>query len=567
MALLTLRERCQKRLASLKNLRTPFEPEAMDIARYAAPARSRFQNSDTNKPGRVRNKALYSNHGITSFRTLTGGMTSGLTSSSRPWFQLATQDEEMMDEPDVREWLTEVTRRMYVFLAHSNFYGAAKTGYTELGLFGTEACVMVEDMDYGLVFHALTFGEYWIGLNKSNMVDTLYRRVPMSAIQAIQSFGYNRVRAAIRTAYDSGNYEMAVDVVHAIEPNIDRDPKMLDRRGMEYRSVWWDEQDDALNTVSKDALSDGDDMRGLLRNKGYPEKPFWAARWDTTGADAWGTGPGADALPDLRELQLQSKRKAEATDQLVWPEIVVPTGVKLRRQPKSVVAAAGVDLSGIAVPYKVPYQAVEAIKLDIDKCEENIDDATYAQLFMAITNMQGIQPRNVQEIASRNEEKLTQLGPVIERVNTEKLEVAIDRSFAVMGRMGMIPEAPESIQGNDLKINFVSILTQMQRMIGIGQIERTVGFIGNLAAVFPSAADKLNTDEVIDDYADRAGAPQKIIRTQAEVDAIRERAAAQQQMAQMAAMAGPAKDGAEAARLLSETDATGASVMDRIMPQ
>ncbi|KAK0348221.1 hypothetical protein LTR94_038126, partial [Friedmanniomyces endolithicus] len=69
----------------------------------------------------------------------------------------------------------------------------------------------------------------------------------------------------------------------------------------------------------------------------------------------------------------------------------------------------------------------------------------------------------------------------------------------------MLPPIPQAMQGqSEIKVEFVSILTQMQRMVGLGQIERTASFVGNLAAAFPEAADKLNTDEMIDEYADRA---------------------------------------------------------------
>jgi hypothetical protein len=556
---LTLRERCCKRLAGLKSMRTPYEADAMEIARLAAPARSRFNNSDTNKNKRMTNKALFSSHGITAFRTLTGGMTSGLTSSSRPWFMLAMHDDELMEQPEVREWLTIVTKRMYDFLAGTNFYGAAKTGYSELGLFGIEACVMVENPEFGLVYHPLTFGEYWIALSSANVVDTLYRRVPMTTVQAVQHFGLDAVSSRVRTAYDTSNYETTVDVMHAIQPNLDRQPDRLDHAGKRYQSIYWDEANDSVSAG---------EYGGLLRLQGYEEKPFWCARWDTTGSDAWGTGPGHDVLPDLRELQLQAKRKAEATDMNVWPEIIVPSSVKLRRQPKSTVAASSVDTSGVKVPYEVPYQTIELLGADVQGIKQAIDDGTYASLFMAITNMNGIQPRNVEEIASRNDEKLTQLGPVIERVNNEKLEPAIDRTFDVMNSRGMLPDAPPAIANMDLKIEFVSILAQMQRMVGIGQIERTVSFIGNLSAVFPEAPDKLNTDEMIDEYADRAGAPQKIIRTEKEVEQIRAQRAQAKQMQTAAAMAQPAQQGADAARLLSETDTgDGQNMLQKMMGQ
>ena len=75
---------------------------------------------------------------------------------------------------------------------------------------------------------------------------------------------------------------------------------------------------------------------------------------------------------------------------------------------------------------------------------------------------------------------------------------------------------------------------------------------GHHAKGFPEAADKLNVDEAIDEFADRAGAPPKIIRSNKDVEAIRASRAQQQQMEQMASMMPAAKDGADAARLLSE---------------
>ena len=551
MATPTLRERCEKRLAGLKAMREPRDSECAEIARLAAPARTRFMSSSTNQNGRRRGPTVLDSHGTRAFRTLTGGMTSGLSSSSRPWFALGTYDEDMMQGDEVKGWLQEVEKRMYAFLASSNFYGAVKTGYQEMGLFGTEACVMVEDEAQGIVCHALTFGEYWIACGKSMMPDTLYRRVPMTVKQAVDTFG-TAVSTNVRGMYDRSNYEALVECMHAIEPNNDRIPGRLDAAGKPYRSVWWE----ADSTV-----------RSTLRISGYEEQPFWAPRWDTTGSDVWGSSPGQDALPDLRELQLQTKRKGEAVDWLIRPEKIVPTTVKLRNQPGSVVSAANIDQNKVIVPYQVPYQVVEAILGDIDRCKMAIDQATYADLFNAITNMPGIQPRTVEEIASRNEEKLTQLGPVIERVNNEKLEVAIDRVFGIMSRGGLLPPAPESLHGVDIKINFVSILTQMQRMVGIGQIERTAGFIGNLAGVFPEAVDKLNVDAMIDDYADRAGAPKKMIRSADDVKAIRDARTQAANAEKAAAMAPAAQQGAEAARLLSETDTGGGqNLLQQMMP-
>lgn len=538
----------------MQDVRQDYEDEWRQIARFAQPSRSRFLVTEKDRGGQRRlwNKRMFDPHGIEAFRTLTNGMTSGLTSASRPWFTLTLSDETLAEGEGVRNWLSEVETRMYAFLAQTNFYGAVKAGYGEMGLFGTEACVMVEHRTAGAVCHTLTAGEYWIALSDATVPDTLARECPMSARQIVQTFGKDAPQHVI-DSYDRGDKERTVILYQLIEPNADYEP---DRIGSKpWRSVYWDR----ITDRSKD-------NDGILRESGFEEQPFWAPRWDVAGGDTYGVSPGMEALPALRELQMQAKRRNEAIDFMVKPEKIVKAGVRLTGEPGRTVSAAAIDgQNTVLIPYQMPYQAVGAIGEEINKCREQIDGLSFADLFNAITNMRGIQPRNVEEIASRNEEKLTQLGPVIERVSNEKLEIAIDRVFGIMMRGGMLPRPPEALQGMKINVEFVSILTQMQRAVGIGQIERAVGFVGNLAGAVPEVLDKLDTDELVEEYASRAGTPAAILRSQAEVDKMRAARAQQQNAQQALAAAGPAKDAADTARLLSETRVTGKPMLDTLM--
>lgn len=545
----TIREQCTARLSGLKSIRKDYEDEWREISSLAMPARSRFMSSErTGAKRRARNKTLLDEHGITAFRTLANGMTSGLSSPSRPWARLSSYSDELGDNQEVKLWLSDVERLLMAFLAQTNFYGAAKTGYHELGLFGTEAAVMVEHPDAGMVVHCLTAGEYWTSLGTDLKPDTLYRRCPMTVRQAVQMFG-RAVSARIMQAYDRSSHEEPVEVYQAIEA----DPEWAsgDPFSKRYRSVYWDDDES-----SQDAL---------LRLSGYHSKPFWCARWDTAGGDTYGYSPGMEALPSLRELQMQNKRENEIIDQLAKPEKVAPASVTITGQPGNVVTASQADKDGFFIPYPVPYQAAEKTAEKIGRLYGKIDASSFAELFMAITNMQGVQPRNMEEIAARNEEKLTQLGPTIERVNEEKLTVAIDRTFDVMMRGGLLPPAPDLIMGRPIKVEFISILTQMQRMVGLGQIERTVAFIGNVAGASPDVLDKLNVDEMVDEYAERAGTPPRVIRSNAEVEQIRAQRAQQQRAAQMAQTMPAVQQGADAARLLSETDVNGQSMLDTLL--
>jgi hypothetical protein len=517
---LTLKERCDRRLQGMKSLRTSYEEDAKEIARYTMPARSRFLSTLTNK-GRQRNSKLNNSKGIDAFRTLQGGMTSGLSSQSRPWFALSIHDQDLLDDPEVKGWLAEVEEELYAFLARTNFYDAVEVGYGELGVFGTEACVMLEDSEQGAVCHPQTFGEYWISLNKYRRPGALYRLCPMTALQIVDTFK-DKAPARARASYDRSDYEDQLDIYHAIEENDDFTEGRLGWEGKPWRSIYWDD------TNAKEAIMVG----------GYEEQPFWAPRWSTTGNDVWGQGPGHDALPDLRELQLQVKRVGELTDHLAFPEKVVSSKVKLRNQPKSVVTvpASEANISQLVnVPYQIPPMALTNAEQRVERLEQAIDRLSFAELFMSITNMPGLQPRTVEEIAARNEEKMQLLGPVIERVNNEKLKVALDRAIGLMFRQRRIRPAPEQLRASgEIKIEFVSILTQMQRMVGLGQIERTVQFVGGLAGLYPSARFKLDPNEIIDEYAKRAGAPPKIVRSTEDAEADAETEAQQAQAAQAA---------------------------------
>jgi hypothetical protein len=338
-------------------------------------------------------------------------------------------------------------------------------------------------------------------------------------------------------------------------------PDARDFNGKPWRSIYW-------------CPADSDKERGLIQRQGFEEQPFWAPRWDTTGNDVWGQGPGHDALPDLRELQLQAKRKAEATDMAVWPEKVVSSRVKLKNMPKNVVSVPGQDIDVsklVSVPHPIDYQMIQTIADDMEKSKQAVNDATFADLFMAITNMNGVQPRNIEEIAARNEEKLTQLGPVIERVNNEKLEPALERVIGIMTRQGLLPPAPDVMrEAPDIKIEFISILTQMQRMVGLGQIERSIGFVGNLAAMFPEVKYKIDAMEMVDEYWERAGAPAKLLRTTEDASNDADQANQAQQAAATAEAAGKAapagKVAVDAAELLSKTPAAAPPSVADLVP-
>lgn len=554
---LTKREMAEKRLAGLQAVRQPYEDDWRQIASLAQPARSRFLNQKgaKAKAGRALNARLQDDYGILSFRTLGNGMQSGLSSSSRPWFITKTADPDLMHDHDVAAYLGLLDQNIYALLWRSSYYDASKHGYAEMGLFGTEGGFMEVNLGTNAVCHAMTAGEFWTALGQDRRPNLMYRRVPLTIYQLVEKFGANpfnrhdvdwsRISPTVKTLWDAGSYEVVCDVFHAVEENCDCVEGALGPRGMKFSSVWWD-QGDGRKAVT-------------LRESGYEEQPFWCPRWAVAGSDVYGTGPGSEALPSLRNLQMQAKRKAEATDFVVKPEKLVPASLKglLRGMPGNNIAVANADIDRVIVPYTLDYRFIEVLGNDIAKIEQRLDQLTYAELFMAITRLEGGNYKNVEEIASRNQEALSQLGPVIESASIEKLAVVHNRAMGIVLRSGIMPDAPEQLQGAEVKAEFTSILAQLQQAVGIGQIERAAGFVGNISAVFPMAIDKIDPDGMIDEYFDRASVPARMRRSDEAVQEVRAQRAQQQKMAQLAATMPAVKDGAMAARLMSEAKTGG----------
>jgi len=153
------------------------------------------------------------------------------------------------------------------------------------------------------------------------------------------------------------------------------------------------------------------------------------------------------------------------------------------------------------------------------------------------------------EVIQRNEEKMRLLGPVLGRLQSELLKPLIDRVFAILLRSNMLPQAPEFLSGREIEIEYVSPLAKAQKSTELQSIMRAVEILGSLANVAP-VFDYVNFDNLVKHLADIVGMPQKLLKSQSQVNAERQQAAEQaQQQQQMAQMQQVAEAGGKIAPL------------------
>ncbi|CAA2140465.1 portal protein [Hyphomicrobium sp. ghe19] len=530
------RRRCEE----LKQIRQPWESDWQELASNVDPTRYRAQLRAERAASR---KKIIDGTGTLAYRTLKSGMHSGLTSPARPWFKLGAEDPDLRDFAPVKQYLSLTEERLRKVFSASNIYTSFHTGYGDLGLFGQSCGILVEDDEKVVRIIQLLHGTFWLSRNDAGRATTLYRCFRWSVQRIVARFGLDNVSSSVRSKFDAGRYDETFVIWHAIEPRLKRNSDSPAKWDMPYLSNYWEE---------------GSDANRLLEESGFEENPIIAPPWELSGDDHYATSPGQDAIGDVKMLQKEQTRKLEGIDKQVRPPMTGPTS--MRNNPASLLPGS---ITYVDDPNRMGYREAMQVRLQLGELREDIHDVQqriertfYADLFLMLANMEGIQPRNQFEIAERKEEKLLALGPVLENIYNGQLEPVIERTYAIMNRRELLPPPPPDLQKKNLGIEYTSMLAQAQKAVATGAIERGVAFVGQLSAVKPDVLDKIDADEAVDVYFDYIGVPPSIVVPDDDVAKVREARAQQQKAAEQAAMASQvapaAKQGAEAAAVLAD---------------
>jgi hypothetical protein len=544
----------------LEDDRSSWRTHWQEISDYLIPRRGRYLLESQNSKGRKRNTKIVDNTGGQSLRTLAAGMMSGMTSPARPWFRLQTPDPELMDAAGVKAWLGKAERVVRTILTRSNFYNSVSTIYTELGAFGTAALYRRRHPTDIVSFRPFTAGEYVIAEDEYGNVDTLGREFTMSVSQVVEQFVIQRdgtedwstVSKTVKRLWDQKNYDERIEIIHLIQP-----------RRMEDRDLTrpLDPKNKAFMDVYMEKGADGDK---LLQEGGFDRFPAYCPRWDVLGGDVYGVSPGMEYLGDIKQLQHEQKRKAQAIDKMVNPPMV--GSISLKGKPSTVLPGGTTYVDpqqgsqGFQPAYLVQPR-INEMMMDIQEVQGRIQRGFYADLFAMMINSDR-RMMTATEVAERHEEKLVLLGPVLQRLNTELLDPLIEDVFLFAYEAGMLPPPPPALEGVDLEVKYISLLAQAQEAVAAASIERTFSFAGNLSAVFPEIVDNLNADEAIRNYGEILGTSPEILRDADQVEAIRaQRREAQQAEQQMMQL----QQGVQAAKVLSEADTQNPNALTALL--
>mgnify|MGYP000666349892 FL=1 len=520
-----------KRFDRLKSNRQNWESHWQEVADYMQPRKADV--TKTRSKGDKRTELIFDSSPLQAVELLAASLHGMLTNPATTWFSLRFKGGEFEDNDEAKAWLEDATEVMYNAINKSNFQQEIFELYHDLITFGTAAMFIEEDDEDTLKFSTRHINEMYISENDKGRIDTIFRKFRLTARAAIQKFGAN-VSDNIVTVNKKDPYE-EIEILHAIYPRSDFNPKKQDKANMPFESVY-------LEAGTGDELS----------VSGFKEFPFVVPRYLKASHEIYGRSPAMTALPDVKMLNEMSKTTIKSAQKQVDPPLLVPDDgfiLPVRTVPGGLNFYRAGTRDRIE-PLNIGANTPLGLNME-EQRRDSIRNAFYVNQLM----MQNGPQMTATEVIQRNEEKMRLLGPVLGRLQSELLKPLIDRTFALLLRKNLFRPAPDFLSGQDIEIEYVSPLAKAQKSAELQSIMRGIEILGSLANVAP-VFDHVNMDKLVKHLMDVVGVPQKVLKTQNEVQAKREQdqqqQAQQQQMAQMQQIAESAGAAAPMAKALPE---------------
>lgn len=527
--------------------RGTFETHWQQCANYMQPDRADYITERA--PGARRMQYIFDSTPLWCLEQYTAGMHSLLTSSTLQWFFLRCDDDRLNKDEGVRQWLDGASAAMYAIFNSPRraFSTASQELYADEGLIGSACMAVLEGRTADILFSTRHMKECIFFENDEDRVDTVVRRWPFSASQAVKAFGENageKVRAAAEKDAEGVFY-----FLHCVQPRAKRDPQRTDRKHKAFESVWIGEAD-------KVVIDEG----------GYDEFPYLCPRLSKVTGEIYGRGRGMIALPDVKMLNELAKLVVKSGQKVLDPPLDVPMNgymMPIKTTPGSLIyRRQGMRLDDRIAPIETHGQVQVGDEM-LNTLRNSIGRVFFVDLLRMPTDLQDPLSEGKGSTATywlqRREKEMLALSPMLSRMQSEFSGPLIDRVFALCWRQSLrmqfgpgayFPPPPPALSSAKLRVEYVSPIALAQKSSQLDSIDRLIARQMSLRQVDPTCELSLDCDAIMRLEAEGRNAPVPALKSREQMEQEAEaRQQAQEQMANQAAVesaAGAAADGAGA---------------------
>ena len=500
-----------KRYDRLKADRHNWDQLWEELAVFLMPSKIDFITKSTK--GTKRAAEVYDSTGIHSLQILAASLHGSLTSPSTKWFGLRFREDALNEDKEAKDWLEKCSQGMFQEFGKSNFSTEVAEAYQDMVGFGTAALqfdVKTKEANFdGFNFRACHLAEVVVAESVEGRIDTVFRKLTLSARQAHQKFGDNCGEKSMKALETDPDKEF--DYIQAVLPR--------ELKGESTMVAPPSQRPWACYFISVDD-------KKICKESGYYELPFMVPRWSKTTGDIYGFGPGCVARPDIKTLNEARKLAMKAWEKSIDPPLkALQNGIlgKIDMRPSTVTYVR--DMNNLE-------PLVNATNWNADQLMLTDVRASVRRIFFSDQLELNDGPQmTATEVQVRYELMQRLLGPTLGRLQSEFLNPIVERAFYSMLRGNALPPMPEILQevGGDLDIEYVGPLARSQKMDEVTGIQRAIDGIMQLAQVNPEVLDIVDVDKAGRTISDRLGAPADILRGVEQVDEMRQQRQQQQQ--------------------------------------
>ncbi len=446
------------------------------------------------------------------------------------WYAAVTEDPKLMDNGEVKAFLQNADKTTHHILNNTNFHTALNREFTHTSTFGAAPFFAGEDLYRGAYFFPAFVGNTYLAQDHQGIVDTVLREHKYTARQAAQRFGEDRLPVEIKKiihATDKTDRERKFTFLHLTCPREERDVHSRLGLDMPFASIYANTEEEAL-------IDEG----------GYREMPWATPRWEVPWSSVYGLSPAMTVLASIKGENIMTQDNEIAGHKMLEPPMQVPVelqgnvkmysgGLNYFDSKKGEMKPA-VTISNLAYP-------LEMLKDKRERIEQGF--------FKHVLQLPLKPDMPIVEVMARLEEQVRVLGPMVGRLFFELFNPLIDRIFGMFLRAGYYGPVPEILQGQSIKIQYMSSIARAQKIEEAKAALQANAILAPLMQIWPEMKDNFDGDKICRGISDSMGTPQTWLHDENERDqqrAVRARMMQEQQaiaqLAQGADVAGKLKE-------------------------
>ena len=495
------------RFSEIEVERKQWEGMWRQLSEYFMPPSHSFNDQGiNNSSGRLHNTKSFEDTPAWAANTLASALLGMIANPVNKWLEFGLISNTENADDTVQTYLQGVKDSVLhiLQLPQVGFYSKMHEALLEYVIFGQTVILVTKDPNTGLPrFRPCPLQECFFILDEDGTPEIVFRRTEMSARLVVDLYP-DAVSAEFKEKARK-NPTTKHKVIHAVFPRNTHGFKQF-AKNKAFASVYYLEDTELT----------------LLKESGFDKFPYLIPFWQRFSGESQARGPGVFALPSVRMLNQIVKDSLKASQKIIDPPLILNRRGwlgKVKNYPASISFSDGMDMDQLWRPFGNTGEPVLGLEWAI-KYTDQIKRIFHID---KIHSPQKAAEQREVEVLQNEEERMRDMVPQLANLHmmmSHMIELVVDII------KDKLPEPPPQLDGEVLRLNYMSPMARAQKMMEMASVNRTLSqFVFPLASLDESVLQKIHTGRLVDWIFDSGDIPTNITRTNEEVEA----AQAQQQ--------------------------------------